>query len=129
MNVLDARADLVKLLRDTAQTVAPDVPAEVRSDPGPTPCQSDVTGQILDTESARLVLVVKVEPNLEKDALKATVAAWEKVGVELDRSRIDDVQPEVLGRRPGYGVRVLAVEGSGQLALTGETDCLAPADG
>jgi len=129
LDVTEARAALRTLLMDTVQSVAPGVEAKVLLDRAPSRCRSGLFGQEIDTESATLFLAVVVDKGEEKAALDNVVAAWGRSGVRLYRGRIDASSPEVTGDRPGFGVRVLAVPDSGQIGLSGQTDCLEAAGG
>lgn len=129
MNVMEARAALEALLLETAEAVAPGVEVEVVSDLPPGQCLSDLTGAVLDTESATLGYALPVDDGTEKVVLMQVVAEWERIEIELDRGQIDDRDAEVVGQLPNLTVRVLAVPDTGQVALTGQTDCLDPAGG
>lgn len=98
-------------------------------DRAPSRCRSGLFGQEIETESAKLILAVAVDKGEEMAALDNVVAVSGRSGVRLHRGRIDASSPEVTGKRPGFGVRVLAVPDSGQIALTGQTDCLDAAGG
>lgn len=124
MNVAEARDALDEELHRSAAAVSGSGPPVLASDTGPTRCQSSQLGRVLDTVSVSLVLTVPVEPGRERDALDDVIAAWTDAGFEVDRSGIDRRDPQVLTKRDGFGMRALAVADSGQLALTGSTDCL-----
>lgn len=128
MNIAEAQASLEALHRRTAATVAPTSKPKVMSygDLGPSTCYSDYLKRDLGTVSSQFNLVVPVPRGSERAVLDKVVAAWEREGIKLYRGRLDRRTPEVTGRADGYGVRVLAVPDSGQVPLTGQTDCLDP---
>jgi len=128
MNIAEAQASLEALHRRTAATVAPASKPRVmrHGDLGPSTCYSDYLVRDLGTVRSRFILDVPVPRGSERAVLNKVVAAWEHEAIKLYRGRLDHRPPEVTGRADGYGVRVLAVPDSGQVSLTGETDCLDP---
>ena len=127
MNIAQARASLQALHRRTAATVAPASKPRVMVDRAPSTCYSEYLARDLGTVSSRFILIVPVRRGSERAVLDKVVAAWEREGIELYRGRLEDRQAEVTGRADGYDIRVLAVPDSGQVSLSGATDCLDPA--
>ncbi|MCA1678879.1 MAG: hypothetical protein LC777_08020, partial [Actinobacteria bacterium] len=128
MNVAEARASLRALHRRTAASVAPASMPEVMADRLST-CYSGIIVRDLGTQYATFSLAVPVEAGSERDVLEKVIVAWERKGIKLGRTRLDHGDAEVGGGADGYTVRALAVRGTGQVALTGATDCLDPPPG
>lgn len=128
MNVAEARASLRALHRRTAASVAPASRPKVMADRVST-CYSDILVRDLGTQYATFSLVVPVEARSERDVLEKVIVAWESEGIKLGGTRLDRRVAEVGGKANGYTVRALAVRGTGEVALSGATDCLDPPPG
>lgn len=128
MNVAEARASLRALHRRTAASVAPASRPKVQADRLST-CYSGIIVRDLGTQSATFNLVVPVQAGSERGVLEKVIVAWKREGIKLGPTDLAHGDAEVHGAADGYTVRALAIRGTGQVALTGATDCLDPPPG
>ncbi len=89
-DVEQARTALRAQLMEAAEAVAPGAEIKVIVDRAPTPCQSDLAGQDLKSESSSLDLLVVVPKGTEMAALEQVVTMWERAGVDLRRVKIPE---------------------------------------
>jgi hypothetical protein len=122
LSIDEARAQLKQMVIDTAEAAAPGRPHPVFEDIGPTGCEdADVARHVFSTFSVDVVLEDGREP---AELLPAVEAHWEERGYEIDRHRLDDPEPDLIGRRKGFALTALAVPGSGRLNIGGDTPCV-----
>lgn len=127
LTIEDAEARLKEIVLDTAEAAAPGLPHPVFSDIGPTGCEdADISKHVFRTWSVNVMMQEGREP---ADLLGAVESHWKQRGYDVDRDRLEDPQPELLGRAEGFVFRALAVPGSGQLNIGGDTPCVPNPDG
>ena len=122
LSIDEARAQLKKMVTDTAEAAGPGRPHPVFSDIGPTGCEDgDIARHVFSSFSVDVVLEDGREP---VELLPAVEAHWKEQGYEVDRHRLDDPEPDLIGRRKGFALVALAVPGSGRLNIGGDTPCV-----
>jgi len=122
LSVDEAKAQLQKMVIDTAEAAAPGRPRPVFDDIGPTGCEdADVSPHVFSTWSVNVKLEDGRDP---AELLPAVEAHWEERGYDIDRHRLDDPEPELIARTKGFAITALAVPGSGQLNIGGDTPCV-----
>ncbi len=122
LTIDEAEAQLKKIVLDTAEAAGPGLPRPVFEDIGPTGCEdADVSPHVFRTWSVDVVLDDGREP---VELLPAVEAHWKERGYDIDRHRLEDPEPELIGRTRGFAVTALAVPGSGLLNVGGDTPCV-----
>ena len=122
ISIDEARTQLKQMVNDTAEAVVPGRPHPVFEDIGPTGCEdADVARHVFGTFSVDVVLDDGREPAA---FLPAVEAYWKDRGYDIDRRRLDDPDPDLIGRKEGFALTALAVPGSGRLNIGGDTPCV-----
>jgi hypothetical protein len=122
LTVDEAKAQLTKMVLDTAAAAAPGRPHQVFEDIGPTGCEdADVARHVFSTWSVDVMVEDGRDP---AQLLPAVEAHWKERGYTIDRHRLDDPEPELISRTEGFAMTALAVPGSGRLNIGGDTPCV-----
>ena len=79
-------------------------------------CNSSGSGSSVD--------VVMEDGREPAELLPAVEAHWKEQCYDIDRHRLDDPDPDLIGRRKGFALVALAVPGSGRLNIGGDTPCV-----
>ena len=125
MNIEEGKEHLRGILVATHRAVAPSLPFELSIDIGPTDCRNHL-GRSLGTVEHTLGYQLRLDRPDGADLLPAIEAHWLRQGYAVDRRRLQDFQPELLGSSDGFVFRALAVPGSGLVHIGGGTPCLPP---
>ncbi|MGH8929283.1 MAG: hypothetical protein ACRDZO_01260 [Egibacteraceae bacterium] len=118
----EALDQLQRIISDTAQAASSRDAWKVIIDNGPRGCEdAEVSPHLFYTWGITIPVAPGHQPS---ELLPAVEAHWVEQGYEVARDRLDDFQPELLGRIRGFGFRALAVPDSGQLVISGDTACV-----
>jgi hypothetical protein len=122
LTIAEAKARLQKIVLDTAEAAGPGLPHPVFEDIGPTGCEDTETSpHVFSTWSVDVVLEDGRQP---AELLPAVEAHWKDRGYDIDRHRMEDPEPELIGHTQGFAVTALAVPDSGRLNIGGDTPCV-----